>query len=58
MTRTDMAQLTGMAQDFLRAVEREEVDISINNAIKLVQAVGKPLYQLLIPKALESPDLF
>jgi len=58
LTRTDMAQLTGMAQDFLRSVEREEVDISINSAIKLVQAVGKPLYQLLMPKALESPDLF
>lgn len=58
LSKTDMAQLTGMAKDFLRAVEREEVDISINSAIKLVQSVGKPLYQLLIPKPLESSDLF
>lgn len=54
----DILDATGIAKAFLIAVERAERSLSLDNALKLAQAIHSPLRDLLMPPELKTatPD--
>jgi len=49
LTQEDMAKRTGLTQPFISGVESGTTTISLDNASRLAEAVGQPLYKLLSP---------
>jgi DNA-binding XRE family transcriptional regulator len=49
LKKKDLENLTGITNESIVRFERAEVAISLNNAVKMAQVVGKQLYTLLTP---------
>lgn len=50
MSQQDVERLGGVSQPFLSSVERGMTSINLDNAARLADIVGVPLWQLLIPR--------
>lgn len=50
LKQRDLAEKTGLSQAFISGVETGEANVSLDNAARLAQAVGKPLRDLLDPQ--------
>ena len=49
LTQNDITRITGLTQPYLSDVENAKSTINLDNANVLAEAVGQPLWQLLIP---------
>lgn len=50
LTQEDVMRKTGLTQPFISAIERAKTTVSLDNAYRLADAVGKPLCKLLSSK--------
>lgn len=50
LSQQDIERLGGVSQPFLSNVERGLTSINLDNAARLADIVGVPLWQLLIPR--------
>lgn len=50
LTQEQLAKRVNLTQPFVSAVERGTSNVGLDNAQRIAEAVGKPLYELLGPE--------